>query len=157
MHKIFVILLFLQLLVAPVFADAKSFSGKVVKVSDGDTIQVMHDGKAEKIRLAGIDCPESKQPFGQAAKRFVLEIAAQKTVTVYVETTDRYGRTVGEVILSDGRNLNQELVRAGYAWWYRKYSSDHVLAALESEARNARRGLWSDPTSTPPWEWRQKK
>jgi len=75
----------------------------------------MHQGKAVKIRLAGIDCPESKQPFGQAAKKFVLEIAAQKTATAYVETTDRYGRTVGEVILPDGRSLNNELVRAGYA------------------------------------------
>lgn len=157
MYKFFQVLLLLQLLVAPVFADAKSFSGKVVKVSDGDTIQVMHEGKAEKIRLSGIDCPESKQAFGQAAKKFVLEIAAQKTVTVYVETTDRYGRTVGEVILPDGRNLNKELVRAGYAWWYRKYSSDQTLAALEIEARNARRGLWSDPAPVPPWEWRHKK
>jgi len=126
MYKIFQVLLFLQLLVAPVFADAKSFSGKVVKVSDGDTIQVMHEGKAEKIRLAGIDCPESKQPFGQAAKKFVLEIAAQKSVTVYVETTDRYGRTVGEVILPDGRNLNKELVRAGYVLVQRELENSTV-------------------------------
>lgn len=115
MYKVLHVLLLLQLLGLPTFAHAMSFTGKVVKVSDGDTIQVMHEGKAEKVRLAGIDCPESKQPFGQAAKRFVLDIAAQKTVTVLVETTDRYGRTVGEVILPDGRNLNQELVRAGYA------------------------------------------
>jgi endonuclease YncB( thermonuclease family) len=138
-------------------ARPSTITGLVVRVSDGDTIQVMHEGKAEKIRLSGIDCPESKQPFGQAAKKFVLEIAAQKTVTVYVETTDRYGRTVGEVILPDGRNLNKELVQAGYAWWYRKYSINAVLGQLESEARSARRGLWSDPHPVAPWDWRHNQ
>lgn len=136
----------------PVFA--LSFSGKVVKVSDGDTIEVMHDGHAEKIRLAGIDCPEKKQAFGQAAKRFTLDLAAQKVVTVKIETTDRYGRTVGEVILPGGKSLNRELVRAGYAWWYQKYSSDTTLGMLESEAQAAHRGLWVDPNPVPPWNWR---
>ena len=142
------------LLLAPFLACAASFSGKVVKVSDGDTIEVMREGRAEKIRLAGIDCPEKKQAFGKAAKRFTLDLAAQKIVTVKVETTDRYGRTVGEVILPDGRSLNRELVRAGYAWWYRKYSSDTTLGLLESEARSGRRGLWADPNPVPPWDWR---
>ena len=76
-------------------AFALTFSGKVVKISDGDTIQVLRNGRAEIIRLAGIDCPEKEQPFGQAAKRFTLDLAIQKSVTVEVETTDRYGRTVG--------------------------------------------------------------
>ncbi len=154
MYKIFQVLLLLQLLVSPVFAEAKSFSGKVVKVSDGDTIQVMHEGKAEKIRLAGIDCPEKKQPFGQAAKKFTSTLVVQKIVTVQVETIDRYGRTVAEVILPEGRSLNRELVRAGYAWWYRKYSKDTSLGSLESGAQAARRGLWSDPNPVAPWDWR---
>jgi endonuclease YncB( thermonuclease family) len=145
--------IFLLLLTAtPVFA--LSFSGKVVKVADGDTIEVLRDGQAEKIRLAGIDCPEKKQAFGQAAKRFTLDLAAKKIVTVKVETTDRYGRTVGEVILPGGRSLNRELVRAGYAWWYRKYSSDRTLGLLEAEAQAARRGLWAEPNPVPPWDWR---
>jgi len=155
MYKVLHVLLLLQLLVLPTFAHAVSFTDKVVKVSDGDAIQVVHEGKAEKVRLAGIDCPESKQPFGQTAKRFVLDIAAQKTVTVLVETTDRYGRTVEEVILPDGRNLNQELVRAGYAWWYRKYSSGSTLGELEEEARTAHIGLWVDLAPVPPWDWRR--
>jgi micrococcal nuclease len=87
-------------------AYAASFTGKLVKVLDGDTVEVMHEGKAERIRLAQIDCPEKNQPFGQAAKRYVLDIAAQKIVTVQVDTVDRYGRTVGEVFLPDGSNLN---------------------------------------------------
>lgn len=151
MRLLAILLLFLSS--SPVFA--LSFSGNVVKVSDGDTIQVMHDGHAEKIRLAGIDCPEKKQAFGQAAKRFTLDLAAQKVVTVKIETTDRYGRTVGEVILPGGKSLNRELVRAGYAWWYQKYSSDTTLGMLESEARAARRGLWADLNPVSPWAWRR--
>ncbi|MBE0574377.1 MAG: thermonuclease family protein [Desulfuromonadales bacterium] len=147
------LIIFLLLLTStPVFA--LSFSGKVVKVADGDTIEVLRDGQAEKIRLAGIDCPEKKQAFGQAAKRFTLDLAAKKIVTVKVETTDRYGRTVGEVILPNGRSLNRELVRAGYAWWYRKYSSDTTLGLLESEAQANRLGLWADSSPVPPWNWR---
>ncbi len=136
---------------------AFSFSGKVVKVSDGDTIQVMRDGKAEKIRLAGIDCPEMNQPFGQAAKRFTLDLAAHKMVTVEVETTDRYGRTIGEVILPDGSSLNRKLVEEGYAWWYHRYSKDKTLGELESKARVKKKGLWSDPHAIAPWDWRRKK
>ena len=149
------LVLILPLLAVP--AQAADFSGRVVKVTDGDTVQVLHNGRAEKVRLAGIDCPEKNQAYGQAARRFVLDLAAQTIVSVRVETTDRYGRTVGEVILPDGVSLNRELVRAGYAWWYRRYSDDPSLGALEEQARTQRRGLWQDPDPVPPWEWRRGK
>jgi len=136
---------------------ATSFSGKLVKVIDGDTVEVMHDGKAERIRLAQIDCPEKGQPFGQVAKQYVLDVAALKIVTVQVETVDRYGRTVGEVFLPDGSNLNKQVVGAGYAWQYKKYSKDPVYAELEAIARAARLGLWKDKDPVPPWEWRKAK
>src|SRR4051795_3421063 len=92
---------------------AADFTGKVVAITDGDTIKVMHDGVAEKIRLWGIDCPESKQPFGTRAKQFTGDLAFGKEVQVHVRDVDRYHRTVAEIVLRDGRNLNQELVRAG--------------------------------------------
>ncbi len=136
---------------------AANFVGKVVKVSDGDTIEVMHQGRAERIRLAEIDCPEKKQPFGKKAKEFTIEMAAGKIVTVEIETKDRYGQTVGEVILSDGRSLNRELVKAGMAWWYRTYSKDESIGALESDARRLRIGLWQDISPSPPWEYRKGK
>lgn len=148
--------LFLILLLAST-AQATTLSGRVVKVTDGDTIQVLVNGKAEKIRLAGIDCPEKKQPFGQAATRHTLKLAAQKIVTVQVETTDRYGRKVAEVFLPEGQSLNRELVRSGYAWWFRKYSTDQALGDLETEARVARRGLWADSNPVAPWEWRKAR
>ncbi len=85
-----------------VYAD---FSGKVVGVNDGDSIRVMRNGKAEPVRLQGIDCPEKRQPFGTRAKQFTSEMVFGKDVTVKETGRDRYGRTLGDVMLSDGRNL----------------------------------------------------
>ncbi len=133
------------------------FTGKVVGVSDGDTIEVMRAGRAVRVRLQGIDCPESHQAYGTRAKQFTAELAFGKTVAVQVHGTDQYGRILGEVILPDGRSLNRELVRNGYAWWYRRYSDDPVLQQLEEEARRERRGLWRDKNPTPPWQFRRER
>lgn len=150
--------LFLVVLHAPsVAATDFPFTGKVVAVLDGDTIEVLHQGKAERIRLRGVDCPEKKQPFGQKAKQFTSMLVFGKTVTVVPSEKGRYGRTIGDVFLPTGANLSYELVRAGLAWWYQQYSDDVVLAALELEAQLARRGLWIDPHPIPPWEYRHPK
>ncbi len=133
---------------------AADFTGRVVSVTDGDTITVLHNGKGERIRLHGIDCPEKRQAFGNRAKQFTSKLVFGKTVTVQVVDHDRYGRTVGVVLLPDGRSLNHELVRAGLAWMYRRYANDQSLSDLEEEARVARRGLWADPNPVSPWEWR---
>ncbi len=127
-------------------------------VSDGDTITVLHNGKGERIRLHGIDCPEKRQAFGKRAKQFTSKLVFGKTVTVQVVDRDRYGRTVAEVLLPDGRSLNRELVRAGFAWWYWRYTpDDETLAQLERDARGAKRGLWVDANPIPPWEWRSMR
>ncbi len=133
---------------------AADFTGRVVGVSDGDTITVLHNGKGKRIRLHGIDCPEKRQAFGNRAKQFTSKLVFGNTVTVQVMDRDRYGRTVGVVLLPDGRSLNHELVRAGLAWMYRRYTNDQSLSDLEEEARVARRGLWADAEPVPPWEWR---
>lgn len=136
----------------------EEFSGKVVGVMDGDTIKVMHDGKAEKIRLYGVDAPEKAQAFGQKAKKFTSEMVFGKEVKVVVVDTDRYGRTVGKVFLEDGRMLNHELVKNGFAWWYQRYAKNDVdLQRFEKEAKDSKKGLWTEETPTPPWEWRRKK
>src|SRR2546426_12152903 len=146
----------LSLILLPSTVAFADFSGRVVGITDGDTIKVMHNGRAEKIRLHGIDCPEKGQPFGTKAKEFTSEMVFGKTVTLHVTDTDRYGRTVADVILPDGRVLNRELVAAGLAWWYRRYAPhDRILERLEAEARAARRGLWADPEPGPPWCWRR--
>lgn len=139
-----------------------SFTGEVVGVSDGDTIKVLHNGYPEKIRLARIDCPEHNQAFGQRAKQFTSDCCFTKTVTVLDSDHDRYGRTIGEIILPAlpgepyRRSLNVELVRAGLAWWYRKYAPNAPdLQELENQARDNRLGLWSEPNPMPPWDFRK--
>ncbi len=117
----------------------------------------MHNGRAEKIRLNGIDCPERGQAFGYRAEQFTSRLAFGKEVNVQVKGKDRYRRTIGDVILPDGRNLNREIVKAGFGWWFRRYAShDKELQKLEQEAREAKRGLWADPDTVPPWEWRRR-
>src|SRR5437867_1132760 len=119
----------LLLMAMPILVHAEQFTGKVVGISDGDTISVLREGKAVKVRLYGIDAPEKAQAFGTKAQQFTGERAFQHTVTVVIHATDRYGRLVGDVLFPDGRTLNHELVRAGLAWWYRQYApKDTALA-----------------------------
>lgn len=135
----------------------REFSGEVVGVTDGDTIKVLEHNREIRIRLAEIDCPESSQDFGQKAKQFTSELAFGKDVKLLVKDMDRYGRTVAEVILPDGRSLNRELIKAGLAWWYQHYSSDETLGQLQEEAKAAKRGLWSMDNPTPPWDFRHRR
>ena len=145
-------LTFLFALTAVSHAD---FRGEVVGVIDGDTIEVWHDGESERIRLRGIDAPEKRQAFGKASKRAASEMSFGKDVLVEEYGRDKYGRTLGEVILPDDRSLNREMVRRGHAWQYRKYSNDDTLERLEGDARRSRRGLWEDDSAEPPWEYRK--
>lgn len=138
-------------------AVAAEFTAKVIGVSDGDTITVLHDDRPEKLRLAEIDCPEKRQAFGRAAKQRTADLTYGKTVDVNVTGHDRYGRSIAEVNLPDGSNLNRELVAQGLAWCYRKYSHSADLLALEADAKNNHRGLWSAPDATPPWEFRHPR
>lgn len=137
---------------------AEPYPAKVVGVSDGDTLTVLRDDKVRvKIRLHGIDAPELGQDFGTRAKQAASQLAFGREVTVRPRGTDKYGRTVAEVLLPDGRLLNHELVRSGHAWWYRKYApTDRELERLEVDAREAKRGLWSQPGAVAPWEWRAR-
>jgi micrococcal nuclease len=131
------------------------FAGKVVGVHDGDSFTILHEGKAEKVRVNGIDCPEIGQPFGKNAKQYASGLIFGRIVTVSVFGRDRYGRTIGDARLADGRMLSEEMVRAGLAWQYRKHSKDKTLAALEEDARSSKRGLWADRAPVAPWNWRK--
>lgn len=131
---------------------------KVVAITDGDTIRILKDNKEVKIRLAGVDCPERKQDFYTQAKSFTAEKAFGKNVKINViQESDRYGRVVAEVILPDGTILNEELVKAGFAWHYKQFSKSKVLENLEKEARENKLGLWSNANAKPPWEFRKDK
>lgn len=136
---------------------AEESSGKVVGVSDGDTITILTADKKEiRIRLANIDAPEKKQAFGMAAKEAMSGLIYGKTVEVRPQTVDKYGRTVA-VVLMNGVDVNALMVTKGLAWVYVKYNQDPSLVALEAEARESKRGLWADDNPIPPWEWRSRK
>lgn len=108
------ILPFAIVLASPLLSHA--WQGKVVAVQDGDTITVLHDKNPTKVRLYGIDCPEKRQAFGTRAKEFTSDLVFGKVVDVETVDVDRYKRTVGIVRLPEGTVVNQEIIRAGYAW-----------------------------------------
>jgi endonuclease YncB( thermonuclease family) len=140
------------LLLSPAFA--ADFSGPVIAVLDGDTIEVLHNNHAERIRLSGIDCPEKGQAYGKKAKQATSALVFGKEVTLPTYGKDKYGRTIADVLLSDGTNVNHMLVKDGWCWWYRKYAPGDVeLEKLEKAARETKKGLWADPHTVPPWEW----
>lgn len=139
---------------------AEILQGRVVSIADGDTLTVLDSShKQHKIRLAGIDAPEKGQPFGKASKRSLSELAQDQNVIVEWDKRDRYGRIIGKV-LADGLDVDLEQVRRGLAWWYKKYADEQspddrdTYEIAEDEARSARRGLWSEQNTVPPWEWR---
>ena len=145
----FIFLLALILCTTAAFA----WNGKVVSVTDGDTIKVLHDGEQVKVRLYGIDTPEKKQAYGQTAKKITASLVAEKTVNVSVLDTDRYGRSVALVTV-DGTNVNRKLIETGYAWVYERYCKQAFCPEwknVENKARSAKIGLWQAPDPVPPW------
>lgn len=136
---------------------ATAAGDKVIGIKDGDTVVLLRNGEEVTVRLYGVDTPEKNQAYGQRAKQYTSELAFGKTVRLIINNKDRYGRTVGTIILPDGRSLNEELVRNGYAWHYKAYSKDQNLANAEVDARRFKRGLWQDPNPIAPWDFRKEQ
>jgi endonuclease YncB( thermonuclease family) len=129
-----------------------------VAVADGDTLTVepARDRARSKIRLWGIDAPESRQPYGQTAKSYVNKVALFKEVTVIFVDTDRYGHTVAVVAPADGSVLQENLLKEGLAWAYTQYcSSCDAWKRMERQAEKEKKGLWADDMSVQPWVWRK--
>ena len=136
---------------------AADLNGRVIGITDGDTVTLLTSGKQQvRIRLAEIDAPESSQPYGNKSTQKLSELVFGKDVRVVVQTIDRYGRTVGRPYAGD-LDVCEEMVRAGAAWVYRQYVIDKSLFDIEIEAREAKRGIWglSEAQNMPPWEWRR--
>jgi len=143
-------------------AEAGTLTGRVVGVHNGDTITVLDANRQQyKIRLAGIDAPEANQAYGSRSKQNLSKWVYNRQVIVEWNKRDRYGRTVG-VVLVDGHDVNPKQVRAGMAWWYRQYAKEQtpddrqLYELAENDARAAKRGLCADPQPVPPWEWRRQ-
>jgi endonuclease YncB( thermonuclease family) len=130
---------------------AETFSGRVVGVTDGDTITVLRGRDPVRVRLEGIDCPERGQDFATRARQATSDLVYARPVRVEV---DRYGRVVGRVFVGD-IDLSLALVEAGMAWHFKRYSDEAVLTAAESQARVAGIGLWKHANPIPPWEFRR--
>lgn len=148
----------------PAHAD---FSGRVIRILDGDTIEVLNEQRPIRIRLADIDAPESGQAYGNRSRQYLASIIFPHSVTVKEKSFDRYGRLLADIMINvcsvaqncTSVNVNAEMVRAGMAWAYRYRGrpTSRSMFDIEAEAKNARRGLWADPTAIEPWQWRRHK
>lgn len=130
--------------------------GLVVAIADGDTLTVLNeDFQQVKVRLAEIDAPEKRQPFGARSRQSLSDLCHEKRAEVRVIDVDRYKRIVGRVTCA-GVDANAEQVRRGLAWVYDRYAKDKTLYRLQDEARGAGRGLWTDRAPVAPWDWRKR-
>jgi endonuclease YncB( thermonuclease family) len=142
--------------------NASTLQGKVVHVADGDTITVLDAANTQhKIRLQGIDAPEKAQAFGQRSKQSLHQLVHSKQVSVEYQKKDKYGRTVGKVVLN-GLDVSLEQIKLGMAWHYKKYESEQpkedreIYSQAELSARSQATGLWNDKNQIPPWEFRRQ-
>lgn len=147
-------------LLAPLNVHADTLSGKVVKVSDGDTITVLQGTTQHKIRLMGIDAPEKKQPYGNASRETLANAIAGKVVTIDYNKRDRYKRIIGKVIYQD-QDMNLRQIQNGMAWHYKQYEREQdvedrsTYAQAEYLAQRDRLGLWTERNPLAPWAWRK--
>jgi endonuclease YncB( thermonuclease family) len=136
--------------------------GRVVRIADGDTLTLLDSSNTQhRIRLEGIDAPESHQAFGTQSKRSLSDMVSGKDVTVVYQKTDQYGRLMGKILI-DGMDVNLAQVKAGMAWHYKEYEREQspedrdLYAKAEDEARADRRGLWQDADPVEPSAFRKE-
>lgn len=139
-------------------AYSQEYTGRVVAIADGDTFTLLTESKKQvKVRISQIDTPEKNQPFGTRSRQALSDlIFSSKEVLVVQQDIDRYGRLVGQVYV-ENMDVNRKMVQEGMAWVYRQYLIDKSLLEDEKKAKEAKRGLWSLPSTdqVPPWEWRR--
>lgn len=151
----------LALLLACNYAVGNTLTGDVVSISDGDTVTVLDNTKTQhKVRLAGIDAPEKRQPFGDRSRQGLAAVVFRKHVVVHWHKHDRYGRIVGKVLVG-GADVGLSQLRTGMAWHYKAYAREQSAedrteyAATEGVARARHIGLWQQADPIPPWDFRR--
>lgn len=155
MNKVYFILFYLLFTSSVISQTAKT--GKVVSIKDGDTVIVIDSlNNQYTLRLAEIDCPEKNQAFGYKAKQYTSDQIYLKTIDYVIIDRDNYGRIIAKIYYDNGKYLSEELVKIGFAWHYKKYSTSEKLAALELQAREQKIGIWSEENAIPPSEFRDK-
>lgn len=132
-------------------------NGKVIKIVDGDTYDILLDNHTTKrIRMEGIDAPERRMAFYKVAKDYLGSLCFGQVVRIELTGTDRYGRIIAKTYLANGNELGLLMIEAGYAWHFKKYSSNIQLLNAETTARNKGKGLWVDSLPIAPWDWRKR-
>ncbi len=127
-----------------------------IRIVDGDTIKGIVDGKEITVRLVEIDAPEMDQPFGVESKKFLKNLIEDKKVTLISEGKDRYDRTLGELFVNKN-NINETMVKSGFAWVYDRYVKNLLLYSYQDEAKSKNLGIWQSENPIAPWVWRRKK
>lgn len=149
-YFIFLIMLFISI-------ESYALSGKVISVSDGDTLTILtNDKKKVRIRLLNIDAPELNQPYGDQAKWLLNKLVYSRQVYIDESGKDIYNRILGTVYYGQ-TNINKQMVFSGYAWAYRKGLNDKSYISLEKTAKDNKRGLWQDNNPIDPKLWRSSK
>ena len=153
MHKLLPLLLLL--LASPALTAETRLTLKVVSVHDGDTFTGVNEGNQQvKVRLDAVDAPELGQPYGQASRKALGDKIFGQVVTVTTKKHDRYGRTIGHVLI-EKRDINLELLEEGAVWHYEEYDHNKRLREAEASARSSKKGLWREPNPVAPWDWRK--
>ncbi len=129
---------------------------QIKRVVDGDTVHTFYGDEIFKIRLTEIDAPEQDQPFGKASTEYLKSLLKEGRVDVDISGTDKYGRKLGRLYWQS-KDINREMVSAGYAWVYDKYVTDISFYDNQESAKKSKKGLWIDGKSIEPWRWRQLK
>lgn len=136
-----------------------ALQGHIVRVSDGDSVTLLSESGTLRVRLAGIDAPESRMPYGREAKAHLAAMVLGKEVQAIVHKKDRYGRTIATLMLNT-KDVNLAMLQAGMAWHYKQYEREQTASAAaayaqsETKARTQGVGLWQLEMPIPPWEWR---
>ena len=136
---------------------AGEIAGRVVRIADGDTITILDVANSQhKIRLCGIDAPESRQAFGQKSKQHLSSLVFGRDVRAKYKSRDKYGRILGTVF-ADGKDVNLEMIKAGLAWHYKRYDATPAYAQAEFNAKEINLGLWADQNPIEPYQFRNLK
>ncbi|KAA6224700.1 MULTISPECIES: thermonuclease family protein [unclassified Campylobacter] len=133
--------------------EGEHFSAQVLRVIDGDTIEISYQNEKSKIRFFGIDAPELKQEFGEESKLFLSSLIDKKQVEVFKKDKDKYNRILA-IIKLNNEDINKKMVRFGYAHAYIYYSD--IYKDDEKIAKENKLGLWADKNPVSPYEWRKK-
>ncbi len=152
----FIIVLFLLFSLNTIFCQT-ILTARIVGVKDGDTVVVLDSlNNQSTLRLAEVDCPEKDQPFGTKAKQFTSDQIYRKQIKYIVTDIDRYGRSIAKIYYDDNKYLSAEIIKNGFGWHYKKYSTSKELANFENSAKLQKIGLWYDKKPIEPWEWRKQ-